>query len=92
MRIDIEIQGVPCIADVSHVYVEEPNRHADNPDDYFGYAEVEFEIFDTAGRPDPKLEALMTSADVAAVEAEAVRIWTADREADRVEAAVSTYY
>lgn len=67
---DSRIAGIPCKIDVLHVYVQKPNRWADNPDDFRGYSEVEFDVCDRRGRPAPWLEAKMTDEDQRRIEAE----------------------
>ena len=62
--------GLPCIAVVTHYTGQLPDRSADNPDDYYGYVEVEFELLTTKGKPAPWLEKVMTEKDKARIESE----------------------
>lgn len=49
---------------ITHLSVVEPNSAADNPDDYYGYTELEFDVLDDRGKiitstiDDDELEAL----------------------------------
>ena len=44
--------------------------NADNPDDYYGYADIEFTVCDRRGRPAPWLANKLTDADVRRIESE----------------------
>lgn len=67
---DSRIAGIPCQIDVLRVFVQKPNSRADNPDDFYGYTEVEFDVCDRRGRPAPWVEAKMTDEDRSRIETE----------------------
>ena len=67
---DSYISGIPCWIEVDRVFVQKPNSMADNPDDYYGYSEVEFTVCDRRGRPAPWLERKMTHKDTQRIELE----------------------
>lgn len=62
--------GLPCIARVTHYFKQPSNRSADNPWDYEGYEEIEFELLTTRGKPAKFLEKLMTDQDRERIENE----------------------
>ena len=60
--VNVSVCGIPAIAKVTHLIVVKGSSRADNPDDYYGYSEVEFEICDRKGYPAAWLERKMTEA------------------------------
>lgn len=50
MLVPHRIAGIPCLIGVTYFHQQPANRHADNPDDYYGYEEYAFEILDRRGR------------------------------------------
>lgn len=64
------IAGIPCWIEIDDVFVQKPDSRADNPDDYFGYAEIEFTVCDRNGRPAPWLERKMKDEDRMRIEVE----------------------
>ena len=55
--------GLPCIAKVVTFQRHKPNHRADNPEDYYGYTLIEFDLLTRKGKAAPWLERLMTSED-----------------------------
>lgn len=43
------VAGIPCLIRIDDCIVVKGNRSADNPDDYYGYNEVSFTVFDRMG-------------------------------------------
>ena len=64
------ISGIPCRVEVTHYHRQKANDQADNPDDYHGYVEVEFDVLDRRGRPAPWLEKKLSADDNRRIEAE----------------------
>jgi hypothetical protein len=64
------IAGIPCRIEVLDVFVQKPNLQADNPDDYYGYTEIDFGVCDRRGHPALWLEAKMTDDDRHRIETE----------------------
>ena len=64
------ISGIPCLLRVVRVYIQAPDRGADNRCDYEGYSEIEYTVCDRRGRPAPWLERKLTEADEARIEGE----------------------
>lgn len=64
------IAGIRCEVEVLHIFVKKPDPGADNPDDFHGWREVEFNVCDKRGRPAPWLETLMTDAEKRRIEDE----------------------
>ena len=77
-NVNVCICGIPAIAKVTHLIVVKGSVRADNPDDYYGYSEVEFEICDRKGYAANWLERKMTDEDWDSVEEQ---IWDWYREA-----------
>lgn len=63
MMLDAVVCGIPCKVNVIRADYSPPNCRADNPDDYYGGYDIEFEICDRKGRPAPWLENKMSRAD-----------------------------
>lgn len=70
MRVDVSahVQGIPCLVRVTHYYRQPADSRADNPDDYYGYTELEYDVLDRKGYPAPWLERKMTEDDVQNIE------------------------
>lgn len=64
------VSGIPCRVVVHTYRVQKPNSRADNPDDYNGYTEIEFDLHDRKGYPAPWLERKLTSKDRERIEGE----------------------
>ena len=64
------ISGIPCWIEVDYIHIQKPNSNADNPDDYYGYSDVEFTVCDRRGRPAPWLERKMSDNDGHRIKAE----------------------
>lgn len=64
------IAGIPCRVHVDHFFTQKPVRHADNPDDFYGYREVDFTVCDRGGRPAPWLASKLTDDDRCRIEQE----------------------
>ena len=54
--VDVLVQGIPAQAKVTYYYSQGPDLSADNPFDYHGGYEVEFELLDRKGYPAEWLE------------------------------------
>lgn len=48
--IPMDVEGVPCFVHVTHYSKVKPNRNADNPSDYEGYTEIEYDIYNRKGK------------------------------------------
>ena len=66
------IQGIPCQVRVDTLSVVKPHPLADNPDDFFGYTEIEYTVFDRKGYPARWLEDKMTDEDRHRIEQEII--------------------
>lgn len=64
------VAGIPCVIKVLSRVVQKPDSRADNPDDYYGYTEVEFEVCDRRGRPAPWLRRKLTPIESERIENE----------------------
>jgi hypothetical protein len=69
-EIDTRVAGIPCLIGVVEFSYSEPDRSADNPYDYYGGAEMAWEVLDRKGRKAPWLERKLTDADRARIEQE----------------------
>jgi len=56
--------GLPCLAGVTVATNVIGNELADNPDDYFGYTDIEFDILDRKGYKAKWLESKATCKDI----------------------------
>lgn len=65
--IPTRIAGIPCLVRPTHIHVQRPDRGADNPDDFFGYEEVDYEVLDRTGRPANWLAKKLTTDDDARI-------------------------
>ena len=66
--VETSVAGIPCLADPTHVQIVKPNCRADNPYDFHGYSEVEFDLYDRRGYRAFWLEKKMTKDDIERVE------------------------
>lgn len=68
--IEARIAGIPCLIDPTHVMVVEGSYsyNADSDMDYYGYTEIEFEVYDRKGYRAKWLERKMTNEDVREIE------------------------
>lgn len=64
------ISGIPCQIEVTHYLRQAPNIRADNPDDFYGYTELEFDVLDRRGRPAPWLERKLDDTQTARIKGE----------------------
>lgn len=69
-EIDTRVAGIPCLIGVVEFSYSEPDRSADNPYDYYGGAEMAWEVLDRRGRKAPWLERKLTDADRERIEQE----------------------
>lgn len=67
---DTHIQGIPCQILVTHQANVKGSSRADNPWDYYGYTELEYDVLDRRGYPAPWLERKMTDKDRERIEQE----------------------
>lgn len=63
-KIEATICGIPCLVEVDTFNVVKGNCCADNPDDYYGYTEIEFTVYDRKGYIAKWLEKKMTREDI----------------------------
>ena len=72
MQLVSQIQGIPCLIDVTscHVVKGSFNYNAPSDLDYYGYSEIEFEILDRKGYKAPWLERKATEEDSERIEQE----------------------
>lgn len=63
MIIESRVKGIPCQIDVLSFNSVSPDPWADNPADYYGFTECEYNILDRRGRPAGWLERKMTDDD-----------------------------
>ena len=68
ISVETTVSGIPCRAVVTRYFVQKACAWADNPDDYYGYTEIEFDLHDRKGYPAPWLERKLTSKDRERVE------------------------
>jgi len=65
------VQGIPCQIEVTHYKFEAPSRFAaiycDNPDEYYGFVEFEFNVLDRKGYYADWLEKKLTDDDYARI-------------------------
>lgn len=65
--IAITVSGIPCYANVTHCDIQRPYggsaQNCESDVDYYGYAEVEFDIYDRKGYPAKWLEKKLTEAE-----------------------------
>jgi|ERR1035437_6923737 hypothetical protein len=66
--LEASIQGIPCLIEVDTCNVVKGNSRADNPNDYYGYADIEFTVYDRKGYRAVWLEKKMTDEDREAIE------------------------
>lgn len=67
---DYRIAGIPCTIQLDYLFVQEPlGPNCDSDQDCYGYADVEFTVCDTKGRPAPWLAKKMTMAEGMEIEA-----------------------
>ena len=69
---ETQIQGIPCQIDVTTCTVVKGSYSYNAPSDwdYYGYSEIEFEVYDRKGYPALWLERKMTDADRSRIEQE----------------------
>jgi len=77
-----QIQGIPCFIDVTKYDRQKPNPRADNPDDYRGYTDIEYAIFDRASKPAPWLQRIATKEDHVQILDDIEREYDAPKEYD----------
>lgn len=70
--IETSIQGIPCQIDVTTYVVVKGSYSYNAPSDldYYGYTEIEFDVYDRKGYPAAWLERKMTVNDRQRIEAE----------------------
>lgn len=57
------LAGIPCLIGVRMCKKYPPNPNADNPDDYYGYWDVDYDILDQKGKAAAWLENKATKSD-----------------------------
>ena len=61
--IETRICGIPCLIRVTRFDYQKPNPKADNPMDFNGGYDIEYEVCDRNGREAPWLEQKMSAAE-----------------------------
>ena len=61
--IDHRLAGIPCLIGVRVCKKHPPKATADNPDDYYGYWDVDYDILDSKGKPAAWLDKKATKSD-----------------------------
>ncbi len=62
--ISARIAGMPCLVEATRIFVQKPlGPSCDSDWDCYGYAEVDFEVYDRKGYPADWLRRKMTDAD-----------------------------
>lgn len=69
MEMETRISGIPCVIRLARYFRQKPNTRADNPDDYYGYVDLEWQVCDRNGRPAPWLDKKLTASDRRRIEA-----------------------
>jgi hypothetical protein len=79
------VQGIPCLVDPVRVrrYPGSFSYNAASDLDYYGYDEVEFDVYDRRGRAAPWLEVKMTRDDVERIEGEILEAYEKQRQLDQ---------
>jgi hypothetical protein len=70
-EIETEIKGIPCTAVLTNFYHQPPAQSrwlVDNPDDYYGYYDIEFVILNRHKKRSKLLEKLMDKHDIDRIE------------------------
>ncbi len=66
-----QVDGIPCLIEVTHYKYEAPSKFAaiycDNPDEYYGFVEFEFNVLDRKGYFAEWLERKLTDDDHARI-------------------------
>jgi hypothetical protein len=62
--VEIFVNGIPCLAYVRRFEYFRPDFRADNPFDYFGGYEVEYDLYDRKGYKAGWLEKIVDSKDL----------------------------
>lgn len=77
MQIQSQIQGIPCLIDVTRCHVVKGSFRQSAPSDldYYGYSEVEFEILDRKGYKATWLERKATEEDKERIEQEILSVY-----------------
>lgn len=77
MQLVSQIQGIPCLIEVTrcHVVKGSFNYNAPSDLDYYGYSEIEFEILDRKGYKASWLERKATEEDSERIEQEILRAY-----------------
>lgn len=70
--LNARIQGIPCLIEVTFFLSVPPWRGSahtcPSSDDYYGYTDIEFDVYDRKGYKAPWLERKMTEEDVNCIE------------------------
>jgi len=72
------LAGIPCLIGVRMCKKYPPNPKADNPDDYYGYCDVDYDILDSKGKPAAWLEKKATKSDHDDIFNRVVEVFTGD--------------
>ncbi len=73
--IETQIQGIPCLAEMTSGYYQKPDHGtwASDWDYYGGWFDVEFKIYDRKGYAAAWLERKMTDKDISRIEKELIQ-------------------
>lgn len=67
---ETKIAGIPCQVDVITCNSVKGNRFADNSDDFYGYTDFEFEVYDRKGYPAAWLQRKLKEGDSTRIQKE----------------------
>ena len=82
---DYSIAGIPCQLAVVSFYSAKADSRADNPWDYYGYAEAEVVVLDRKGYQANWLDKKLSKADRSQMENDAIESYVSAMEEDRYE-------
>lgn len=75
-EIETRVAGIPCLIGVVEYSYSRPDRSADNPHDYYGGAEIAWEVCDSRGRKAPWLQRKLTPIAFADIETEIIEYFS----------------
>jgi len=76
MQINTTIKnGLPCIAVLTWYLSAAANYRADNPEDYYGYTDVEFELRTRNDKPANWMDKFMSEKDRQRIEMELIALY-----------------
>jgi len=75
-EIETRVAGIPCLIGVVEYSYSRPDYSADNPHDYYGGAEIAWEVCDRRGRKAPWLQRKLTPIAFADIETEIIEYFS----------------